>query len=45
MSWGQLGWPSLLRSGAPGVLAGVGYALLVAGLVKWLAARGVRLRI
>lgn len=45
MSLASLGWPDALRSGAPGVLAGVLYALLVAGLVRWLVARGLSLRI
>ncbi|MCZ8076660.1 MAG: hypothetical protein O9341_21290, partial [Paucibacter sp.] len=38
-------WPELLSRSPGGVIFGVVYALLVAGLVKWLAARGVRLRI
>jgi len=38
-------WPELFSRSPGGVIFGLVYALLVAGAVKWLAARGVRLRI
>jgi len=45
MAWIHLQLPVALRSGLAGILYAVAYALLVALLVRWLAARGVRLRI
>lgn len=45
LAWGQLSLPSALRSGLAGVLYAVVYALAVALLARWLAARGLRLRI
>ncbi|MCV2422061.1 DUF5009 domain-containing protein [Paucibacter sp. DJ2R-2] len=38
-------WPELFSRSPGGVIFGLVYALLVAAAVKWLAARGVRLRI
>ncbi|MBT9502716.1 MAG: DUF5009 domain-containing protein [Burkholderiaceae bacterium] len=45
MAWGHLQLPLLLRSGLAGILYAVVYALGVALLVRWLAGRGLRLRI
>lgn len=45
MASGHLQLPLLLRSGVAGILYAVAYALVVALLVRWLAGRGLRLRI